>query len=439
MTLRRAVALAAALLAAAAACTGPTGPGPTSPAPRTSATPGLDGAVVPVLGLWSGPEGEAFRTVAATWEHATGAAVAWTGSQDLAGDLAAALAAGAPPDVAVLPNPGLLRDLVGDGALLPLDDLLDPSTVARDYPAAWTALGSVDGTLYALPVKATDRSTVWYSPAAFAAAGYAVPATWDDLVALTDRVVADGRTPLSVVAPRGPASGWALTDGVASLVLGSCGPAVYDGWVAGEVPWTDVCVRGAFDRYLDLITAPGRVAGGIRGILTTGDAAGVLPLLADPPGAYVYPMASFAQAFLAEAAPDLVPGEGYDWFPFPPVDPALADAVTVGADLVVVLRDTPAARSFADYLTGPDAQARWAGLGGYTAVNTAVPATAYPDDVARSVAQHLADAAIVRFGAGDAMPAPVQAAWTAAMVALVQDPRTLDQVLASLSEVAAGA
>jgi alpha-glucoside transport system substrate-binding protein len=72
-------------------------------------------------------------------------------------------------------------------------------------------------------------------------------------------------------------------------------------------------------------------------------------------------------------------------------------------------------------------------------VNTAVPATAYPDDVARSVAQHLADAAVVRFGAGDAMPAPVQAAWTAAMVALVQDPRTLDHVLASLSEVAAGA
>lgn len=438
MRQRRTLVLAATLLvASAAACTGSTGPGPTGPGP--SAAPDLDGASVAVLGLWSGPEHDAFATVAGVWEDATGATVDWTGSRDLAGDLAGAVAAGESPDVAVLPNPGLLRDLVADGVLLPLDGLLDPDVVARDYPAAWTDLGTVDGTLYALPVKATDRSTVWYSPAAFEAAGWAVPATWDDFAAWADAAAAQGRTPLSVVAPRGPGSGWALTDWIASLVLGSCGPDHYDAWVAAGVPWTDACVRRSFDRFLTLVTAPGRVVGGTRGILTTGDAEGVLPVLADPPEAYAYPMASFAQAFITDAHPELTPGTGYDWFPFPPVDPALAGVTTVGADQVVALRDTPASRSLLAYLTGADAQARWAGLGGYASVNRGVPASAYPDAVARSVVEHLTGAEVVRFGAGDAMPAPVQAAWSAAMLALVQDPGALDGVLASLTDVAAAA
>ncbi|HYQ75613.1 ABC transporter substrate-binding protein [Cellulomonas sp.] len=440
MRLRPAAVVAGGLLAlSAAACTGSSDPDPTTTPSAPSATPGLDGETVSVLGLWSGPERDTFAAVTGTWEDATGAAVDWTGSRDLAGDLAAAVAAGDPPDVAVLPNPGLLDDLVRDGAVLPLDDLLDPAAVARDYPATWTELGTVDGALYALPVKATDRSTVWYSPAAFDAAGYPVPATWDDLVAWAGDAAADGRTPLSVVAPRGPGSGWALTDGVASLLLGGCGPGTYDAWVAAEVPWSEECVRRSFDRFLDLVTAPGRVLGGVPAILTTGDAEGVLPVFTDPPQAYAYPMASFAQAFVADAYPDLVPGVGYDWFAFPAVDPALAGAVTVGADLVVALRDTPAARSFLAYLTGAEAQARWAGLGGYASVNRGVPAAAYPDAVARSVAEHLAGADVVRFGAGDAMPPVVQAAWSQAMLALVRDPGSLDRVLASLTAVAADA
>jgi len=440
MALRRtAVVAVAALALCAAACTAPESPDPTGTPSGGTATTALDGASVTVLGLWSGPERDAFTTVTGAWEDATGATVDWTGSQDLAGDLAAAAAAGDLPDVAVLPNPGLLRDLVAEGVLVPLDDLLDPTAVTRDYPDAWTELGTVDAALYALPVKATDRSTVWFSPAAFDAAGYAVPVTWDELVAWADEVAAEGRTPLSVVAPRGPGSGWALTDWVASLVLGGCGPGTYDAWVAGEIPWTDGCVRRAFDRFLTLVAAPGRVVGGTRAILTTGDAEGVRPVFADPPAAYAYPMASFAQAFITDAFPDLAPGTGYDWFPFPAVDPALAGSVTVGADLVVALRDTPATRSFLTYLTGADAQARWAELGGYTSVNRGVPASAYPDAVARSVAEHLTGAEVVRSGAGDAMPAEVQSAWSAAMLRLVQDPSALDGVLASLTDVAADA
>jgi alpha-glucoside transport system substrate-binding protein len=422
-------------LLALAGCTGADAP---DPAP--SATRAVD-----VVGLWSGPELEAFRTVAGTWERDTGGTVAWTGSRDLERDLAARLADGDPPDLAVLPNPGLLRRLAADGALVPLDDaddpVLDPGRVAADYPPAWTDLGSVDGTLYGLVVKATDKTTVWFSPRDLAAAGETVPATWDDLLALADRAVADGRTPFSVVAPRGPGSGWALTDGVSVLVLRACGPGPYDRWVAAEIPWTDPCVRDAFDRLAVVLGTPGYVLGGAQAVLTTGDAEGVLPVFATPPEAALYPMASFAEGFITSAYPDLVPGEGYDWFPFPAIAPEHAGAVTVGGDLVVMLRDTPAARDLLAHLTGAEAQAQWAALGGYTSVNRSVPPDAYADPVARSVADHLSRADVVRFGAGDLVPAPVQRAWSAAMLRLVEDPGAQEEVLrelTALSDAVAG-
>ncbi|WP_421735199.1 ABC transporter substrate-binding protein [Cellulomonas sp.] len=423
MIRRRRTALTLGLLAAVAtaACTPP--------------EPELSGEHVDVVGLWSGPEYDAFATVASAWEEDTGAVVDWRGSRDIARDLATRLEADNPPDLAVLPNPGLLHDLADEGALVPLDaDRFD-----QDYSPAWLDLGSDGSELFGVFAKVSSKATVWYSPPTFAAGGYAVPSTWDDLTALADRMVADGRTPFSVVAPKGPGSGWALTDWVAQLVLGACGPEVYDRWVAAEIPWTDDCVRGAFDRFVAIVGTPGYVLGGTDGILTTSDADGILPLYTDPPSAPMYPMASFAQGFITSAYPDLVPGDGYDWFPFPAVDPEHADAITVGGDVVVLMTDTPAGRSFLTFLAGADAQAAWVELGGYTSANRDVPPDAYSDPVALSIADQLTQADVTRFGAGDLMPAEVQRAWWAGMLDLVEDPTTLDALLASLTQLAANA
>lgn len=392
-----------------------------------------------VVGLWSGPEHDAFATIAHTWETDTGGTVDWHGSSDIARDLSTRTEADDPPDLAVLPNPGLLHELAQQGALVPLDDVLDADQVRQDYSQAWRDLGSDDGTLYGIAVKVSDKSTVWYAPPAFAAGGYDVPATWDDLTALADRMVADGRTPFSLVAPSGPGSGWALTDWISSLVLTGCGPDVYDRWVAAEIPWTDPCVRAAFERFDALVQAPGYVLRGVSGMLSTGDADGVVPLYTDPPTALMYSMASFAEGFVSASFPDLTPGDDYGFFPFPAVDPTHAGAITVGGDVVVMMHDTPAARSFLAYLVGADAQTAWVELGGYTSVNRSVPPQAYDDPVARAVAEHLTGADVTRFGAGDSMPSSVQRAWWDGMLALVQNPTTLDGLLDQMTAVARGA
>lgn len=412
----------------------------TSSAPETSTVTPSTAAPdtgVSVVGLWSGPELESFDAVAARWEDDSGATVTWQGTRDVAATVADGLASGDLPDIAILPNPGLLHELARDGNLVPLDDVLDPGRLTSAYSDTWLALGSSDGVRYGVPFKINDKSAVWYDPAEFADRGYEVPSTFDELMSLADRMVADGQTPFSVVAPASPAAGWALTDWVSQLVLTGCGTEAYDGWVAGEVPWTDPCVDGAFERFDGVVHHEGYVLGGIDGILDTTDAAGSYPMYTDPPTAYMYPMSSFARAFITDRFPDLTPGTDYATFPFPPVDPDLAGTDMVGGDLVVMLHDTPEARSFLEYLAGPEAQQTWIELGGFTSVNREIPLDVYSDPVERAIAARLVDATAVRFAAGDLMPFELQRKWWGTMLDLLDHPEQRGELLTELDAVAA--
>lgn len=428
-----AISIACALVAA---CSNSASPETTT----ADTTAAADPNAVSVLGLFSGPELTSFQTVWAEWETTTGNTVDWTGARDLTGQLHDLIAAGTPPDIAILPNIGLLHELATDGQLVPLASVLDTTQLEQDYAAPWLDLGSHDGERYGVPYKVTNKSTVWYAPKAFDAAGYAVPTTWDEMIALADSIVADGSTPFSVVAPKVPGGGgWALTDWVSQIVLNACGATVYDGWVAGTVAWTDPCIRESFERFLTVVQTPGYVLGGTEGILGTGDADGSYPMYTDPPQAYMYAMASFAQAFIASEYPNLSAGDDYGFFHFPTIDAAMAGSVTIGADIVVMLHDTPAARSFMAYLAGAESQQAWIELGGFTSVNRSVAPSAYADPVAQKAAAELTDATIVRYSAGDAMPAAVQQAWWRGMVALVKDPTTLDALLEELTATAQAA
>ena len=395
---------------------------------------------VRVLGLWSGPEFDSFVTVKSAWELNTGGTVEWQGAQDLPAELDAQIEAGTPPDIAILPNIGLMHELADEGQLVALPSVMDMDQLQTDYAPAWIDLGSHDDELYGIFYKVTNKSTVWYNPKAFAAADYGVPSTWDEMIGLADTMVADGRTPFSVVAPILPGGGgWALTDWISQIVLNTCGPDSYDQWVAGRIPWTDACIKRSFDMFVTIVQTPGYVLGGSDGILGTSDAEGSYPMYSKPPTAYMYYLASFAQAFIAAKYPQLVPGDDYDFFRFPTINPDVPPSVTIGADVVVMLNDTPAARSFMTYLAGAGSQQAWIELGGFTSVNRSVAPDAYPDPVARAAADELASAELIRFSAGDLMPASVQQAWWRGMLELVDDPSKLDSVLDSLTSASDGA
>ena len=395
---------------------------------------------VNVLGVWGGDELASFQAMVAPWENQTGLAMGFSGTRDLIAVLTTRIQAGNPPDVAILPNPGQMVELARDGELIALDSFLDMNTIQQDYAQSWIDLGTVDGSLYGIFMKADSKSTVWYDPKVFQANNWTVPDTWDEMIALSDTILASGEmAPWSVAVESGEASGWPATDWIEQILLNESGGEVFDQWVSHDIPWTDPAIKSAWEKFGVIVFTPGYVPGGATAALATNFVDGSYLPFDDPPKAAMYYLGAFTQGFIAAQFPDLQPDEDYSFFPFPTITPEYAGAVTGGANVVVVFKDNAATRSFVEYLASPEAQQIWVDLGGFTAVNKRVSLDAYPDPLARRAAEQLTAATIFRFDADDSMPSAVQKAFWDGTLAYLQNPSELDDILAQIEAVATDA
>jgi len=369
---------------------------------------------VTVMGVWTGAEAEAFEKMVAPFEEETGISVEFTGTRDLPAILTTRVEAGNPPDVSAMPNPGQMAEFAKEGRLVPLATFMDRETLLNNYTEAWLELGSYDGELYSIFISADLKSMVWYSPKAFAAAGYEVPNTWNELMALTDKMVADGNTPWAIGLESGAASGWPGTDWIEDIMLRVASPDTYDAWVNHEIAWTNKTVMEAFEIFGDIAQNSDYVYGGPNAVLTIpfGDSADAL--FTDPPNAYMHRQATFIKGFILEHFPDLVPGEDFDFFPFPAIKEEFGTPALGAADMLAMFNDTPEARAFMEYVASAQAQEIWVGELGKLAPNQNVDPGVYPDDITRKAANFLGEASVFRFDGSDLMPAAIGsgAFWT---------------------------
>jgi alpha-glucoside transport system substrate-binding protein len=290
----------------------------------------------------------------------------------------------------------------------------------------------VDGKLYGIFMKADSKGTIWYNPKTFSTNGWEVPATWDEMIALSDEILASGLAPWSVAIESGEASGWPATDWIGEILLHESGGEVYDQWVAHEIPWTDSRVKSAWEKFGQISLTEGYVPGGATAVLATSFTDGSYLPFEDPPKAAMYYLGAFTQGFIAEQFPDLVAGEDYAFFPFPTIDQRYAGAVTGGANVVVAFNDNVSTQSFIKYLSTAGAQEIWVKRGGFTAVNNQVSLGSYPNPLARMAAEQLTKATIFRFDADDNMPSAVQKAFWEGTLAYLQNPDQLDSILADI-------
>jgi len=384
---------------------------------------------VTIAVVWSGTELQAFRDVVAVFEAETGIDVVIDEvGRDLPTVLPVRVAAGNPPDLAALPNPGQMKEFADQGALVALDDLAN----LADHPAAFVDLGTVDGHVYGLFIAADFKSMVWYNTKAFEGRGYEVPTSWPALIALSDQIVADGGTPWAIGLESGAASGWTGTDWIEDIMLRTAGPVLYDKWVNHEIPWTHPAVKKAWEYFGQIVNAPGYVYGGAVGALTIffGDSPAVM--FDTPPGAYLHRQASFIQSFILESNPDLVPVEDYNFFVFPPISPVFGNPLLGAGDLIGVFNDTPEAMALANYLASAEAQEIWCGTLGKIAINKTVDPSVYPDPITAQAASMVAEAGTFRFDASDLMPAAVGSGtfWSGVLDYISGIP--LDTVLAAI-------
>jgi len=370
-------------------------------------TAAFAGKTVTVLGTWGGAERDAFMKMLEPFEAATGIKVEFTGTRDLPTILTTRVAAGNPPDVSAIPNPGQMQEFAEVGALVDLSEFMDIGKLQDEYSQTWIDLGSYGGKLYSIFISADLKSLVWYNIEAFASAGYQIPETWDELMTLSDKMVAQGKTPWSIGLESGAASGWPGTDWIEDIMLRIAKPEVYDKWASHEISWTDSAVKRAWEIFGDIARSDKYVYGGAATALTTnfGDAPGVL--FTSPPRAYMHKQATFIKSFILNYDPTLKPGEDFSFFPFPSIDPEYGTPALGGADMFAVFNNTPEAQAFMRYLATAGAQEIWIVQLGKLSTNRRVNPNVYPDDLTRKAAEILASAQTFRFDGSDLMPAAV--------------------------------
>jgi alpha-glucoside transport system substrate-binding protein len=388
--------------------------------------------VVDVMGTWSGTELESFQNVVYPFTDETGISMSFEGTRDMATLLTTRVEAGNPPEIAIMANPGQMQEFASRGQLTPLNQFMDMSQLQSDYAQTWLDLGSYNGDLYGIFYKAAVKSLVWYVPANFEANGYEIPNTWDEMIALSDQIVADGGTPWCLGIESGAASGWPATDWVEDIMLRTAGPDVYDQWIAHDIAWTSDPVKNAVEMFGTIARSQDYVVGGPAGVNSISFQDSPKGLFTDPPECYMHRQASFVtQFFPADVTPDQ-----YDFFLFPEINPDYGKPIEGAADIVVMLRDTPEAEQMMQYLATAGAQEIWAQRGGFLSPNKQVDLSAYPDDLTRKQAELLTQAEIYRFDASDLMPAAVgSSAFFSGMVNYVAGD-DIDTVLQNIEQAA---
>jgi alpha-glucoside transport system substrate-binding protein len=423
----RAVALGLSLSAASAllaACGG----GATS----TSKT-------ISLLAVWGGEEQDSFKAAIAPFKSRTGIDVKITATRDVDAQLTILLRGNNPPDIAILPNPGKMQQLASQNKLIPLNGMLDMNQIHSDYASAWTDLGSYNGKLYAIFYKAANKGTVWYNPAQFQSNKYTPPATWQDMITLSNTIAASGKYPWTMGVDSGAASGWPATDWVAEIYLNQSGPDMYDKWVTHKIPWTDPSIKSAIQMFGQVAGGNHYINGAPQSILATGFEPASYGPFKTPPDSYMYYLGDFTQGFITKQFKTLKAGTDFNFFPFPTINTQYQGAITGGADVVVAMKDNDAVHQLVKYLATAEAQTIWVKRGGFTSVNKSVSIDNYPDAVAKASAQMMTSASTFRFGAGDLMPAQVQSAFWKGMLTYIQDQSQLDSVLSGIESTAQSA
>ena len=431
---RRWAAVLALFLLVAAACGDDDDDATTQPttAGTTPTELARVGGTMEVAAVWSGEEQAAFKQVLDAFTAKTGTQVTFTSTGDnIATVLRTRIEGGSPPDVAVLPQPGLLRDLVGQNALKPIDAVVG-TQVSEHFAPHWKELGSVNGQLYGLFFKGANKSLVWYNVGAFRNAGVQPARTFDELLTAARTLKDSGVTPFSI----GGGAGWVLTDLFENIYLRQAGAQRYDALSRHEIPWTDPSVKDALRTMARILSDRSLIAGSPT---QTAFVQSVDNVFKNPPAAAMVIEGDFVPGSATQPAQ---PVRDYNAFPFPNIG-ASPPAVVGGGDAVVMLKDTPQAKELLKFLATPEAAEIWAKLGGFSSPNQDVNPSVYPDEPTRTAATAVAQTPLFKFDMSDLAPAdfggtPSRGEW-ALLQQFADNPSNVDGIAAQLEQAAAAA
>ena len=300
----------------------------------------VSGTEVSVFAAPTGDEGASIQATFDIYNEETGSTVTYEGSDDFEAQLRIRVDGGNPPDIAITPQPGSICVFADDGALVSLEDMgMDIAALEAAHGSYFMNLGKcADGKHYSIPTNLNYKSIVWYNKLAFDAAGYAIPETWDELVALSAQMVADGTTPWCIGLGSDAATGWPATDWIEDIMIRTAGADTYNAWTSHEIPFNDPAVVKAFDTFGEIMFAEGFVLGGADGVAAIDFRDAPNPMFNEPPSCLMHRQASFISNFFPEGT-EL--GTEAAFFNFPAVDTSLPAAAMGAGELAMVFNNRP--------------------------------------------------------------------------------------------------
>jgi len=371
----------------------------------------LKGKVVKMSGPFTDQDAVMFEESIKAFETATGITIQYEGSKEFEASINIRLEGGDRPDIVDFPQPGLLAVAAKKGFVIDATTVINPDWIKTNYSQAWQNLAMLpdkDGKSMVAGIwaRANGKSFVFYPKKAFDAAGYKVPTTWDEMMALTEQIANDGDTPWCIGIESGAATGWTMTDWIEDVLLRVAPPEAYDNWVKGVLKFDSPEVNLALD-YIEKIWFNDKFVYGGRKAITTisfGDAP--KPMFENPPKCWFNRQGNFVTTFFPKEA---VAGVDFDFFYLPPINPAYGKPVLGAGDIYAMFNDRPEVRAVFQYFSTGESLKGWVENGGAIAVHNDASLDWYKDPVTRGVAETIRNATTFRFDGSDMMPGAVGA------------------------------
>ncbi|MFD1992226.1 ABC transporter substrate-binding protein [Paenibacillus nicotianae] len=392
------------------------------------------GTKVTMYGPFVDADEQKFNASIKAFEDQTGIDIAYEGSKEFEATINVRVNGGNAPDIADFPQPGLLEGFANSGKVVDVSSFMDANYLKEQYKDSWLDMAKMKGDggkeiTAGVWARSSVKSLVWYNKKAFADAGYEVPKTWDEMMALTEQIAKDGDPAWSIGIESGTATGWPATDWIEDIMLRTTTPENYDKWVKGDLPFTDPIVKNAVKKMSDIWFNKDYVYGGRSSIVTTNFGDSIQPLFTDPPKAWLNRQAGFIVSFIPEG----VTADEYDWFPFPSIDPQYGTPAMISGDIYAMFNDRPEVRAVMEFFTTAESLQSWIQSGGVTPPMNGTPDDWFANDQERRMSQFVQEAKTIRFDGSDLMPSAVGAGtfWKG-MTDYVSGTANLDEAMAEI-------
>ncbi|WP_448256756.1 ABC transporter substrate-binding protein [Microbacterium aurum] len=374
---------------------------------------GGSGETITIMGGFTDAQAEAFQADLDKWGETSGIKVSYDGNTDFQTAVIARATAGNPPDIAIYPQPGVLKSQTQQ--LFPLEDLgIDVEAITADEANGLGEIAVVDGQTFGLPYSINVKSLVWYNPAAFEAAGLTVPTTDAEMTALQQQIIDEGLGyPWCVGLESGAATGWPATDWLEEYVLRYGGLEDYNAWIAGDILFNSDLVNEAGDKVATELLAEGKVNGGGAAAATTAfQTAGNQLFVEGKDNGQCFMMRQ--GSFIADFFPDDIKAQiaendltNIDFFQLPAPEGA-EQAMLGGGDLVGAFTDSDEVKQVVEYITGKEFGTNgYASQAIFLSPHNDFDTSFYTTEFQKKAQELLAGSEIFGFDASDQMPGEV--------------------------------